>query len=964
VILLTSRLRLSWLTLVALVAFTMVAALAPEGGGIARLTFAHTAEQFRALLLRAGETLVPIQTVNMLRAQLAADMVLLVAYGLLLRTSVRSLASVPFARPAAEAAVLTMAADAAENIFALAILRTIGDESRGAAAWWFAGMNAAAVLKWALAGAVMLCLGIGWGRELRAMHGWRRWTAGIIAAAFAFGGLASLVVATGLVVTLPRWIAAAALLAPAAAFLLQFRLLDTSALMVRFLYLARVPFLVLVVMAAFGPIALGPAVDLLGGILVATTLTGVAVTTTAAGALLFACVTQINLVRAYSAQRVRDDSLLVLDHEVLNTCVFWSGVVAAGSLLFSVGVASPGRFLFGWKIVGGLALGTAGALVIQFVVEWFAARLADVPHGYPLPEFSLPFRSVTPLAKSLAKATRTPSPKLKRAFVGWFFSRLFGLSSGYVELLPNGRRRILPGHSYATVQFLLTVVVFWAVLELKSRPVASAFYRISAAETEATLLVPTVTSVVLLLLLLGWALGAVAFFVDRYRTPLLTIALGMAFITGSRACTDYTLTMPGGSGSYELATPGEVLKAFGPQPFVVAAAGGGIQAGAWTARVLQGLDDHLSGTFRQRVAAVSSVSGGSMGALYYGAYLREPKLQVATQQALKPSLDDVATSLVSRDIFGVLGLRSKRDRGAALEDSWEQRLPEAARRDATLRLWSDRTRDFARGRAAEAFPAFLFNSTIVESGQPIAFATTQLPTRAYRGRFDLEVRQHPAVESANRILRLSATDGAPALDVGLKAVTAARLSAAFPYVSPAVALDLPNVEPFHLVDGGYYDVYGLIALSQWLDDALEEIARTSTRPSRIGVVIARGLASSDSALLTRLRNDDPTTPTLDATIERKGWRWQLTAPPSTALSARTFAQWAGSVQVLRLLIDKWSTRDVRIDPYVFDYPGGDRTPVCQSAPLSWKLTAPQQDCIERAWNTFLTDPSSALFKMQ
>jgi hypothetical protein len=486
----------------------------------------------------------------------------------------------------------------------------------------------------------------------------------------------------------------------------------------------------------------------------------------------------------------------------------------------------------------------------------------------------------------------------------------------------------------------------------------------SAAGTETTYLVPTVTSVVLLLLLLGWALGAVAFFVDRYRIPLFTIAILMASLTGSRACTDYKVRVPGGSGSYELATPGEVLKAFGSQPFVVAAAGGGIQAGAWTARVLQGLDDHLAGTFRGRVAAISSVSGGSMGALYYGVYLQEPNLRRATEQALKPSLDDVATSLVSRDIFGVIGLRFGRDRGTALEESWEQRLPEAARTDATLRLWSDRTRDFARGRRADAFPAFLFNSTIVESGQPIAFATTQLPTRTYRGRFDLDARQYPAVESANRIFRLSGADDKPAFDIGLKAVTAARVSAAFPYVSPAAALDLPNVEPFHLVDGGYYDVFGLVGLSQWLDDALEELARTAKPPSTIGVVIARGLASSDSALLTRLRNDDPTTPTLDTTIARKGWRWQLTAPPATALHARTFAQWAGGVQVLKLVIDKWSNRDVRIVPYVFDYPGADRTPVCQSAPLSWKLTAPQQDCIESAWKTFVNDPSSALFKVK
>ena len=911
-----------------------------------------------------------IETVNQVRALFSADMVFLVAYGFLLRGSVQARRAVPLAGWAARGALLLMAADATENIFALAVLRTLGDEASVAAHWWFVAMNIASALKWGVAAGVMFCLSVGWWRDVTPQTKWRRWAAWVIASAFGIGGVASIGVLVGLAVPTSDGVgllalaSTVALFAPAVGLLVQFRLLDTGSLMVRFLYLARVPFLVLLIMAAFGPFALGPAVDLLGGILVATNLTGVAVTSAAAVALLFACVTQINIVRAYSSQRVLDESLRVLDHEILGVCVFWSGVAAAASLLFAVGLASPGRFLLGWKIAGGLVLGTGGALAILFIVEWIAARLAYIPSGYVLPEFPLPFRRVPVLARALSSATQAPEPEWKKHFIGWFVSRLFGLSSGYVERLPNGSRRILPGHSYATVQFLLTMVVFWSALELKARPAASDFWAVSASNTDESVLVPTVTSVVLLLLLLGWALGAVAFFVDRYRTPIFTIALGMAFITGSRGCTDYRVRVTGGTGWYELATPGEVLRAFGPQPLVIATAGGGIQAGAWTARVLQGLDEHLPGTFRRRVAAISAVSGGSMGALYYGAYVQEPTLRQATQQALKSSLDDVATSLVSRDVFGVIGLRVGRDRGTALEQSWEQRLPETARGVATLRLWSERTRDFARGRQGDAFPAFLFNSTIVESGQPIAFATTQLPTRTYRGRFDLDARQYPAVESANRIFRLAAADDALAGDLGLKAVTAARLSAAFPYVSPAAALDLPNVEPFHLVDGGYYDVYGLVALSQWLDDALEEIATKSTPPSLVGVVIARGLASSDSALLKRLRDDDPTTPTLDKTIHPQGWRWQLTAPPLTALQARTFAQWAGGVQVLKLLIDKWSNRNVRIEPYVFDYPGADRTPACQGAPLSWKLTAPQQDCIEAAWKTYERNPSSTLFKVK
>ena len=415
---LSNRLRLSWLTVVALVAVAIVASLAPAAVSVARVTFAHDAAAFKQLLLRPGETVLSIQIVNLLRAQFAADMVFLVAYGLLLRHSVLVLTSAPFARLAGQAAILTMIADAVENIFALAVLRTLGDETQTAASWWFLAMNTASALKWALAAAVMLSLSGGWCREARTLGGWRRRVAWVIVGAFAIGGVASLLLLAGLAFGLPGWISTIALAAPAVALLLQFRLLDTTPLMVRFLYLARVPFVMLVMMAAFGPIALGPAADLLGGILVAGNLTGVAVTTAAAAALLFACGTQINIVRAYSSQRALDESLRVLDHEVLATGVFWTGVVAAASLLFSVCVASPAELLPAWKIAAGIALGTGGALVLLFGIEWIAARLSYNPPGYPMPELAVPFRRVPFLANRLIAAANAPAPTVEAAFRG------------------------------------------------------------------------------------------------------------------------------------------------------------------------------------------------------------------------------------------------------------------------------------------------------------------------------------------------------------------------------------------------------------------------------------------------------------------------------------------------------------------------------------------------------------------
>ena len=56
--------------------------------------------------------------------------------------------------------------------------------------------------------------------------------------------------------------------------------------------------------------------------------------------------------------------------------------------------------------------------------------------------------------------------------------------------------------------------------------------------------------------------------------------------------------------------------------------------------------------------------------------------------------------------------------------------------------------------------------------------------------------------------------------------TAARLAASFTYVSPATRRDGPG-SAYHVVDGGYYDDYGMTTLTEWLDEGLEGVGRPS-----------------------------------------------------------------------------------------------------------------------------------------
>ena len=98
--------------------------------------------------------------------------------------------------------------------------------------------------------------------------------------------------------------------------------------------------------------------------------------------------------------------------------------------------------------------------------------------------------------------------------------------------------------------------------------------------------------------------------------------------------------------------------------------------------------------------------------------------------------------------------------------------------------------------------------------------------------------------------------------------TAARMSAAFPYVSPEARPDGVD-QGVHLGDGGYFDNSGVFALSEWLKEAV------------IGGPKKRILILQLEAF-----PDNPPTDTENA----KKWYYQLTAPIETMLTVRSEGQ--------------------------------------------------------------------------
>jgi hypothetical protein len=207
-------------------------------------------------------------------------------------------------------------------------------------------------------------------------------------------------------------------------------------------------------------------------------------------------------------------------------------------------------------------------------------------------------------------------------------------------------------------------------------------------------------------------------------------------------------------------------------------------------------------------------------------------------------------------------------------------------------------------------PAVLFNATVAETGQRMLFGTTTLGT----GREDVGRREF-AVDFE---------------DLDVPVTTAARMSATFPYVSPAARVNRNAGfdEQYHYVDGGYYDNYGTATLVEWLRLGLP--ALQTDLPSRVLVVEIRSFPAGAVA--------EPG--------GRRGWLADLLQPLLTLYAVRGAGQAAHSDLNLDLLGDGGALVKHRS----VTFPGrlledqDDASP-----PLSWHLTPKDRGLLRKAW---------------
>jgi hypothetical protein len=511
------------------------------------------------------------------------------------------------------------------------------------------------------------------------------------------------------------------------------------------------------------------------------------------------------------------------------------------------------------------------------------------------------------------------------------------LVSYVVTISPQGyvdprTRELRHRHVFAVIQLVVSIVFYFFLFLIKKYTPAG----------DTAPVIPTLCLLLILAMMLCWGLSALTFFLDRFRIPVLAPLIIWSWAVSSLPQGDHFYSsLPKGSTSTTV-SPAEVLLPRAGKPVVlVAASGGGIQSAAWTARVLSGLrrefekqSEKAAVEFDRSIRLISSVSGGSVGAMYIvDAYQANGQLpQVGDQlDYYKPlkaaeasSLDDVAWGLVYPDFLWALipfwkgfyfypfylvnGPNVFSDRGSALENAWKRTDSLAT---ATLSKWQP---DVAKGNK----PAVVFNATIVETGERLLLSTTDFePFREPTNRIT------PGWQEFSRLY--------PEMDLPI--VTAARLSATFPFVTPAARILRGGVfaDQYHVVDGGYYDNFGVATLIEWLNRAMNA---ASSKPSRILILQIRG---SPAGLIDPPKGDS-------------GWFFQATHAFQTLANVRGTGQFSRNEVELKFLQQLCThVYNVTCTVVAFEYYRTDRHSDQIPAPLSWHLTPSDIAALREEW---------------
>ncbi len=448
--------------------------------------------------------------------------------------------------------------------------------------------------------------------------------------------------------------------------------------------------------------------------------------------------------------------------------------------------------------------------------------------------------------------------------------------------------------------------------------------------------IPVLLTVLLLLTLACLLLSWVAAVVDVMRVPVSLSLFLVLFVSFQAFDKDhyYRPTPPAVGSGPEALTPEQLIERWsqdhaaepGPVMVVIATSGGGITAARWTADVLTAarwtadvltrLQHEVGAPFGDSIALVSSVSGGGVGAMYFIDRYRDGNSPAGADlcsikdASAASSLSATSWGFLYRDMWSILpGMPGEKDRGWALERAWSRQMDDGG---ATLREWRDDARAGHR-------PVPVFNATVAETGRRFLLTPLSLPGRG--------------ADESSLWYAENFTDLYP--DWDLPVVSAARLSATFPWVSPIARPARDTVDSgiaYHLADGGYFDNHGVATAVDFLRTVKRELAPAVDGPGQDDAGRARLKILLIQIRAAQASVRDPG--------EGGGFTYAIAGPGITMLQVRAATQVARNEVELELLRESWPAH---IDFYTEVFDAGP------AGPLSWHLTTADIAELEAVW---------------
>lgn len=361
---------------------------------------------------------------------------------------------------------------------------------------------------------------------------------------------------------------------------------------------------------------------------------------------------------------------------------------------------------------------------------------------------------------------------------------------------------------------------------------------------------------------------------------------------------------------------------------IVCASGGGSRAAAWTMKILTELEQQFKKAqeidkslfppgraFPHRIRLITGASGGMIAGSYYAAGLTKPgpngevtrfgSLNVPTVLTMLNNavrhdfLTPIARKIAFWDLASIfIPAVFRKDRGTALEESWETHLHG---------VMGQTFAQLQEGEKQGWRPSLIVTPMTVDDGRQLFISNLDLravaQNRANILRGANEVKNGYVPKPDGDLLSREGwgffrlfPDAHKTFQVG----TAARMSASFPFVLPAV--ELPTTPPLRVVDAGYYDNFGVGVAAEWL---FENDNMKWVRENCSGVVVIQirdGVSEAERRDQTQGFAQNPGPGRLG-----RGLQW-LTSPVEGLYSFRAQATAYRNDNLLAMLSERFNRR--------------------------------------------------------